>query len=53
VKTVQLALGHRTPTVTLNVSLGYWPDLMDRTRTLVDAALRRPEELPGSTSAEV
>lgn len=43
VKTVQMALGHSTPTVTLNTYLGYWPDMLDRTRTLVDDALRRPE----------
>lgn len=50
VKTVQLAMGHSTPTVTLNTYLGYWPDLMDRTRTLVDDALRRPDADEGSTS---
>lgn len=42
VKTVQMALGHSTPTVTLNTYLGYWPDMLDRTRTLVDDALKRP-----------
>lgn len=26
VKTVQLAMGHATPTITLNTYLGYWPD---------------------------
>lgn len=50
VKTVQMSLGHSTPTVTLNTYLGYWPDLMDRTRTLVDDALRRPEADEGSTA---
>ncbi|HEY2204274.1 MAG TPA: site-specific integrase, partial [Pseudonocardia sp.] len=39
VKTVQMALGHSTPTVTLNTYVGLWPDQLDRTRTLVDAAL--------------
>lgn len=39
VKTVQLALGHSTPTVTLNTYVGLWPDQIDRTRTLVDQAL--------------
>lgn len=39
VKTVQLAMGHTTPTVTLNTYTGYWPDVLDRTRTLVDNAL--------------
>jgi integrase len=39
VKTVQLALGHSTPMVTLNSYVGMWPDAVDRTRNLVDAAL--------------
>lgn len=39
VKTVQLALGHSTPTVTLNTYAGEWPDATDRTRSIVDAAL--------------
>lgn len=39
VKTVQMALGHSTPTVTLDTYVGLWPDQIDRTRTLVDAAL--------------
>jgi integrase len=39
VKTVQLALGHSTPTVTLDTYAGLWPDQVDRTRTLVDDAL--------------
>lgn len=39
VKTVQMALGHSTPTVTLNAYVGLWPDQVDRTRTLVDDAL--------------
>jgi integrase len=39
VKTVQLALGHSTPTVTLNTYVHEWPDVLDRTRSLVDAAL--------------
>jgi integrase len=39
VKTVQLALGHSTPSVTLDVYTGLWPDQLDRTRTLVDNAL--------------
>jgi integrase len=40
VKTVQLALGHTTPTITLNTYVGHWPDSIDTTRTLIDAALR-------------
>jgi len=39
VKTVQMAMGHSNPTVTLNTYVGYWPDALDRTRSLVDAAL--------------
>lgn len=41
VKTVQLAMGHTTPTITLNTYVGYWPDAVDRTRSLVEAALVR------------
>jgi integrase len=43
VKTVQLALGHSTPTVTLNEYVHEWPDVLDRTRSLVDRALGKPE----------
>lgn len=39
VKTVQLAMGHTTPTITLNTYVGFWPDAIDQTRTLVDSAL--------------
>ena len=39
VKTVQLALGHSTATITLNTYAHEWPDAIDRTRALVDAAL--------------
>lgn len=42
VKTVQMALGHSSPTITLNTYVGLWPDQLDRTRTLVDAALGSP-----------
>lgn len=42
VKTVQLALGHTTPTITLNTYVGHWPDAVETTRTLIDSALRRP-----------
>jgi integrase len=42
VKTVQMAMGHSTPTVTLNTYLGYWPDdARLGSRRLVDAALKR------------
>jgi integrase len=39
VKTVQLALGHSKPPVTLNTYVHEWPDVIDRTRMLVDRAL--------------
>ena len=42
VKTGQIALGHSTPTVTLNSYVGLWPDQIDGTRSLVDAALGAP-----------
>lgn len=48
VKTVQLALGHATPTMTLNVYAGLWPDQVDRTRALVDGALGSPTWATGS-----
>lgn len=47
VKTVQLAMGHTTPTVTLNTYVGYWPDAVDRTRNLVDSALGQRPNVPG------
>lgn len=43
VKTVQLALGLSTPTVTLNTYVHEWPDVLDRTRLLIDGALGRHE----------
>lgn len=46
VKTVQLAMGHTTPTVTLNTYVGYWPDAVDQTRTLVDTALGCTRSVP-------
>lgn len=39
VKTVQLALGHSSPMITLNTYAHEWPEALDRTRSLVDAAL--------------
>ncbi|MEU7930152.1 tyrosine-type recombinase/integrase [Micromonospora echinofusca] len=47
VKTVQMALGHATPIITLNTYAGEWPEAIDRTRNLVDAALSGPR-LAGS-----
>lgn len=44
VKTVQFALGHSTPMITLNTYAGLWPDQVDRTRTLVDEALGAPPD---------
>jgi hypothetical protein len=36
---LQPALGHSTPTMTLNEYEHEWPDVLDRTRALVDGAL--------------
>lgn len=49
VKTVQLALGHSTPMITLNTYAHEWPDALDRTRTLVDVALG---SRPATTTAK-
>ncbi len=46
VKTVQLALGHSSPTITLDTYTHEWPDALDRTRNLVDAALGEPVSAP-------
>jgi integrase len=43
VKTVQLALGHSTPTITLNTYVHERPDVLDRTRSLVNDALDQRE----------
>lgn len=50
VKTVQLALGHSSPTITLNTYTHEWPDALDRTRTLVDAALGGEPSLRGGSA---
>jgi integrase len=50
VKSVQLAMGHTTPTTTLNTYVGYWPDAVDQTRTLVDSALGCTPVVPGALS---
>jgi len=42
VKTVQLACGHSNPTTTLNTYVGEWPEAVDRTRAIMDAALGLP-----------
>lgn len=39
VKTVQLALGHSSPTVTLDTYVGEWPEAHEKTRAIVDGAL--------------
>jgi integrase len=46
VKSVQLAMGHTTPTITLNTYVGYWPDAVDQTRSLVDSALGCTRDVP-------
>jgi integrase len=50
VKTVQLAMGHTTPTITLNTYVGYWPDALDRTRSLVNNVLGCTLPVPGGTT---
>jgi integrase len=51
VKTVQLALGHSTPMVTLNTYVGEWPEAVDRTRAIIDAALDVPPMWPEREAA--
>jgi hypothetical protein len=53
VKTVQLALGHPTPTITLNEYVHDWPDVLDRTRALVNGALgtRETAAVPAGSRA--
>ncbi|HEX2298099.1 MAG TPA: site-specific integrase, partial [Pseudonocardiaceae bacterium] len=53
VKTVQLAMGHTTPTITLNTYVGHWPDALDRTRSLVDSALGCTQSLPTAAAVGV
>lgn len=50
VKSVQLAMGHTTPTITLNTYVGYWPDAVDQTRNLVDSALACTPVVPRSAA---
>ena len=51
VKTVQLAMGHATPMITLNTYAGEWPDAAGRTRAIVDSALGNvPSVCPGEVS---
>jgi integrase len=51
VKTVQLALGHSTPMVTLNTYVGEWPEAVDRTRNIIDGALGVPSLCPAESEA--
>lgn len=46
VETVQLALGHSTPMVTLNTYVGERPEAVDPTRTIMDRALGVPRMWP-------
>lgn len=39
VKSVQLALGHSKPSITLDTYTGYWPDFVDSCRALLNEAL--------------
>lgn len=43
VKHVQLQMGHAAPTITLDVYTGYWPDSVDTTRNLLNAAFQTAE----------
>jgi integrase len=43
VKTVQLALGHSNPTITLNTYVHEWPEAVDSTRSLVGGVLGQRE----------
>ncbi|HEY2957362.1 MAG TPA: tyrosine-type recombinase/integrase [Actinomycetota bacterium] len=52
VKTVQGALGHATPTITLNTYVGEWPEAVDRTRAILDAALGVPRICHDGQAAE-
>jgi integrase len=52
VKTVQLALGHSTPMVTLNSYVGEWPEAIDRTRSIIDGQLGVPRMCPEQSEAQ-
>lgn len=49
VKTVQLALGHSKPSITLDTYTHEWPDVTERTRTLMDDALTMSDQVSGSS----
>lgn len=51
VKTVQLALGHSKPSITLDTYTHEWPDAEERTRTVMEAALSIDVGEAGSVSA--
>ncbi|HZZ49388.1 MAG TPA: hypothetical protein VFE65_21085 [Pseudonocardia sp.] len=38
--------GHAAPTITLDIDVGYWPEAVDQTRSLVDGALGRAASVP-------
>jgi integrase len=50
VKSVQLAMGHTTPTITLETYVGYWSDAVDQRRTLVDSALGCTGDVPAGVA---
>jgi integrase len=52
VKTVQLALGHSSPTITLNTYVHEWPEAVDRTRLLVDGVLGQCEMAATSAGSQ-
>lgn len=51
VKTVQLAMGHSKPSITLDRYTSYWPDAVDTTRALMTEALKVGEK-PAAEAAE-
>lgn len=44
VKTVQLALGHSKPSITLDLYTHEWPEAHERTRSLMDAAFSESDK---------
>jgi integrase len=53
VKTVQKALGHSRPSITLDTYTHDWPDALDRIRNLVDDALSDPRAQFGPNSGRL
>lgn len=51
VKTVQLALGRATSTITLNTCAGEWPEPHEKTRSIIDEAPGRVPDMCPDASA--